>query len=245
MNRVHARYHVYDSTQKQASQAAPTAETTALRRQSSYTTTVVDSVNVADMDPEKELPFIPVSLRPRSVSFARPPSVRSSTLYAFSPTQERAGSSSIHGRRTLMSDSKTKINAHAASASSTTLPNPHSSHGHGGEDDESMNEVSLNAPLLHTSQQDLAADDSDPVKNASDTSFATPTGATFPNQSVPPPASVTHSDSSLVDDAIISLERGPTPMSRSSTYSSQGRHDNLHDLLMSRQGIPGTSPIGT
>ncbi|PCH43730.1 hypothetical protein WOLCODRAFT_164672 [Wolfiporia cocos MD-104 SS10] len=195
-----------------------------LKRQPSQTSTIVESV-ISDLDTRQ--PLIPTLLLPRTPSMISPPSLRSSTLYAFETTPAQEVPEIRLPRNSVLLTTP----AHMALPSSATLPNPYSEAGHGELDDDAS---------FHDPSVDGHATNTEPYSDTSDTgAYRTPQ---------PGPSSMGHSDSSWADNVVGEFERGPTPLSRQSTMSSylndSARVENIHGLLINRQRdsyIPGAS----
>ncbi|OSX66210.1 hypothetical protein POSPLADRAFT_1031315 [Postia placenta MAD-698-R-SB12] len=174
--------------------------------------------------------FVPTILRPRSLTLSSPPSVRSSMLYAFSPTPEQSRPSTAYEHSKPQNNLRVPL--HIPSASEVTLPNPHSEHGH-----DALVESPVDIPLPP------------PARLV--------TAPSYPGQPPAVPPSMSHSELSSAEDAVYSLERGPTPISQHSTMSvmldDPDRYVNVHDLLLGRQlgsdahllgrDSPKTSPL--
>ena len=182
----------------------------------------------------------PPALRPQSRPFSSTPSVRSSTLYDFTPQQEAFGFDLKPYRPpTVEQPQPQPAPKHIAEISMATLPNPHSEHGHGATDDDDdddtdsmSHESSLVAPLPTSSKPSPQCEDSGSLKT-------------------PQPRSRAGSDSSWAANVVNALERGPTPMSRTTTVSTtvSAYTDDastpvasgpVHELLLSRQRDSGS-----
>ena len=182
----------------------------------------------------------PPALRPQSRSFSSPPSVRSSTLYDFTPQQENFGFDLKPYTPPIIAQPQPQpAPKHIAEISMATLPNPHSEHGHGTADDDdddddtdsTSHESSLVAPLPTSFKPSQVSEDSGSLKT-------------------PQPRSRAGSDSSWAANVVNALERGPTPMSRTATVSttvsaytdeaSAPASGPVHELLLNRQRDSGS-----
>lgn len=169
----------------------------------------------------------PPALRPQSRSFSSPPSVRSSTLYDFTPQQETFGFDFKSYRPPTVEPQPQPIPNHIAEISMATLPNPHSAHGHGPTDDDD--------------------DDTESTSHESSGPLPLPshTSETSGSVRMPQPRSRVGSGSSWAVNIVSALERGPTPMSRTATVTTTASaytdamtpvaSGPVHELLMSRQ----------
>ncbi|KZT71063.1 hypothetical protein DAEQUDRAFT_737123 [Daedalea quercina L-15889] len=197
-----------------------------------HSTTSLVQLPQEEHDEESHVALLPPSLRPQSHSFSSPPSVRSSTLYDFTPRQEEVGFDFKSYRPTTYVEPP----AHIPEVSVTTLPNPHSEHGHGSEDDHdeehSTTHESFMVPVPTLPEQ--PSDDSETTQT-------------------PRPGSRAVSESSWAADVVGALERGPTPISRSTTATTtlSSYSDGttpiatgpVHDLLLSRQRDSGNHSV--
>lgn len=181
----------------------------------------------------------PPALRPRSRSISSPPSVRSSTLYDFTPQQETFGFDFKPYRPPTVVEPQ-PAPKHIAEISMATLPNPHSEHGHGTTDDDEDDDNGTES-TSHESQSSLEA----PLPSKSSQPPEAPGSLRTPQ-----PRSRAGSDSSWAANVVHALERGPTPMSRTATVTTTAStytdvttpiaSEPVHALLMSRQRESGS-----
>ncbi|KAH9935385.1 uncharacterized protein B0H18DRAFT_975635 [Fomitopsis serialis] len=195
---------------------------------------------------ESHVALLPPSLRPQSHSFSSPPSVRSSTLYDFTPRQEDFGFDFKSYRPSSVVQPSTTVQppvavaqptilqplTHVAEVSMASLPNPHSEHGHGGDHDDDDDEQSTTHESLLPTPLPRAAQPSDDSETS---------GRRVRLRGVVRIL--------WAADVVGALERGPTPISRTttasttlSTYSdvSTPITGPVHELLINRQRDSGS-----
>ncbi|KAH9831232.1 uncharacterized protein C8Q71DRAFT_310802, partial [Rhodofomes roseus] len=202
------------------------------------TTSLVQSPQDDHFEESQVALLPPPSLRPQSRSFSSPSSLRSSTLYDFAPQQEDFGFDLKSYRPTTL----VQPPAHVPEVSTTTLPNPHSEHGHGGEHGGDDEEQSMTHESLLATPLPLPAHLAQPSDYSEDLR-------------TPRPGSRALSESSWAADVVGALERGPTPISRTTTatttttlsaYTDDGSTPiagAVHELLLNRQRESGSHSV--